>query len=294
MNEMKTYTVTGANGYIGSNLVRSLLKDRYHVKAVIRANSYPEHLSDLDSKELEFVEYDGTYDSIVYAVDGTDGVFHLGALYSTKKDSDTYNNLVKSNLLFSTHLFEALENISPESPIVSTSTFSAYDETGAYSPQSFYAATKASVELLAQAFQIKATFLRLGDTYGPNDWRTKVHNLARDSRIANKKFEFRSPKNQKINLTHIDDVISSLKSLLEKSTHDSIPQFHAYDYFYKENEISLQELADLIFSDKSEYSIPDFGRIIKLPKQRSIAPGIAPTHNVKDFISKTIYGDEYE
>lgn len=73
--------VTGANGHIGANVVRSLLKQNYQVKAFIRKES--------DTRGLEGLEFETCYgdvmnaESLEQAVLGCDAVIHLAAVYKT-------------------------------------------------------------------------------------------------------------------------------------------------------------------------------------------------------------------
>ncbi len=71
--------VTGADGLLGSNLVRRLLETGYAVRVLIYPGS-PSH--SLDGLEIERVEGDlcDAGESLVNAVQGCDGVFHVAAI----------------------------------------------------------------------------------------------------------------------------------------------------------------------------------------------------------------------
>jgi len=72
--------VTGATGFIGSNVVRALVEEDYHVRALVRPNSGRRNLEGL---EIESVEGDvRDRDSLRRAVEGCGLVFHVAALYS--------------------------------------------------------------------------------------------------------------------------------------------------------------------------------------------------------------------
>ncbi|KAI3457011.1 hypothetical protein Pfo_013674 [Paulownia fortunei] len=83
-NELKgnTYCVTGATGYIGSWLVKSLLERGYRVHATLRNPEQASHLFKLwqgrDQLRLfrADLQEDGSFDE---AVRGCDGVFHVAA-----------------------------------------------------------------------------------------------------------------------------------------------------------------------------------------------------------------------
>lgn len=77
---MKKALVTGAAGFIGSHVVRELLKENVEVRAMVRPG---ESLTNLSGLEIETVQADILNQSAVEkAVNGVDTVFHLAAIYS--------------------------------------------------------------------------------------------------------------------------------------------------------------------------------------------------------------------
>jgi len=75
--------VTGANGFVGSNVVKELLKDRREVKIIIRKNSDTRNIDGLD---VEIVYGDiRDKDSISLAIQGCDTLYHIAAYYSSEK-----------------------------------------------------------------------------------------------------------------------------------------------------------------------------------------------------------------
>ena len=76
---MKKALVTGAAGFIGSNVVRELLKENVEVRALIRKG---ENLRNLEGLEVEHVEGNVLDpDSLRPAIKGCDTLFHLAAIY---------------------------------------------------------------------------------------------------------------------------------------------------------------------------------------------------------------------
>lgn len=253
---IKTYTITGGTGYIGSTLLENLSKSKDNlIYAIIRQGSKPKVISD----NIVYVEYDGTEKSLERAIMYSDYLIHLGALYTVKIDEKSVNDLITSNITFSTLLFNVANRLNPEIIIASASTFSALDEEGNYSPTSLYAATKKAVEDIAFYYKdLSIHFLTLPDTYGPNDWRPKIHNiLAKNEKWP---FEFRSQREQEIRMIHVQDIIGHLLSSLEQTGRG----VHIHDIYAQGTLITLGELSERI-TDK-ECLFNDSAQMIEIPK----------------------------
>lgn len=75
---MKAF-VTGGTGFVGANLVRSLLEKNYQVRALVRLQSCTDNLDGLD---IERVVGDFHTPHLSQQMAGCDVLFHCGALYS--------------------------------------------------------------------------------------------------------------------------------------------------------------------------------------------------------------------
>jgi dihydroflavonol-4-reductase len=75
---MKAF-VTGGTGFVGANLVRSLLDQNYQVRALVRPQSCTDNLYGLD---IETVVGDFHTPNLSQQMAGCDVLFHCGALYS--------------------------------------------------------------------------------------------------------------------------------------------------------------------------------------------------------------------
>lgn len=251
----KFYTVTGGTGYIGSKLLEHLAKDENnYIYAIVRENSKAK----FEAKNVEYVVFDGTEESIQNTIEISDYLIHLAALYDTRNDEQTTKNLIDSNILFSTMLFNVANRVNKDIIITSASTFSALDGEGTYAPSTLYAATKSAVETIAHYYKdLSVHFLTFPDTYGPGDWRTKVHNLV----LRNQKwpFEFRSHSEQQIRMLHIEDVIGHLLASLD----DKEKGVHIHDIYSTGALITLKELSEELTENECLFN--DSAEIVKIP-----------------------------
>lgn len=297
------FLVTGANGYIGSNLTRKLLLEGHSVNVLLRPGSKPNNIygnEDKDNKLFEKLSidyyYSNDYSSLEHPVKNADAIIHLAALYTLKNDFKSVTDLIESNILYSTQLFQNAKKFNPNIGIVSTSTFSSLNEKHNYDPTSLYAATKTSVEKIAKAFDLKIIFLRLGDTYGPNDWRPKVHNLLKNTLEKDENFIIRTNGKQKINLTHVDDVLNGLIEASLQLKNKDTSFYEIYDFFYPKNQISLKKISKQLlkeYENKGTVEFPIFGKIDKMPKAKKLLPNFKLEHNPNVDLAKTLNGVKF-
>ncbi|MCA9865739.1 MAG: SDR family NAD(P)-dependent oxidoreductase [Anaerolineae bacterium] len=180
----KRALVTGAGGFIGSQLTESLVRDGVGVRAFIRYTSrgdagllgqLPREIRD----EVEIVAGDlrdtGAIDA---AVSGVDVVYHLGAIisipYSYKHPMETAetNFMGTLNVLMAcrAHNVERLVHTST-SEVYGTAQFTPMDERHPLQGQSPYSASKIGADKLVESFyrayNLPAVTLRPFNTYGP-------------------------------------------------------------------------------------------------------------------------------
>jgi nucleoside-diphosphate-sugar epimerase len=204
--------VTGATGYIGSNLVARLVAEKWDVHVVVRPNSKLNVLNPVMSS-ITVYEHDGSTRGMIELVEQAkpDMVFHLASLFLAQHNFDDIETLISSNLLFSTQLAEAMV-ANDVKYLVNTGTSWQHYDNEDYNPVNLYAATKQAFEdILAyyiDAYNLKVMTLALFDTYGPNDIRPKLIHLLWKT-VQTQEPLLMSPGEQLIDLVHIDDVLAA-------------------------------------------------------------------------------------
>lgn len=253
---MAKYTITGATGYLGHQMLTKLAADdNNYIYAIVRKDSNIKTIKD----NVEYIIYDGSEVALEHAIENSDHIIHFGALYDTRKDAGVTKNLIMSNILFSTQIFNVAERLNPAISIVSASTFSALNEHQQYQPSTLYAASKRAVEDLACAYNLPIHFLTLPDTCGPDDWRPKIHNILKKHK-GPEPFEFRSGLSQEMRIMHVEDVIGHALSVLENKENG----VHIYDIYATAELITLRDLG-LIVTEQECVSTTD--SVVKIPKQ---------------------------
>tara|TARA_B100000212_G_C27338087_1_gene517817 strand:+ start:204 stop:1202 length:999 start_codon:yes stop_codon:yes gene_type:complete len=181
---MKNILVTGADGFIGSHLVETLIKNDFKVRAFCIYNSasswgWLDHLSIELKKEIDVVLGD-IRDPICVkrAMKGCDTVFHLAALVAIPYSYVAPASYIDTNIKGTLNIVESARDLGDIS-VIHTSTSETYG-TAQYVPinedhplvgQSPYAASKIGADQLAlsywRSFGTPISVLRPFNTYGP-------------------------------------------------------------------------------------------------------------------------------
>jgi len=175
--------VTGAGGFIGSELVRQLVRQGASVRAFLRYTSRADlgllrYLPGrvLDSVELVFGDLRDP-DAIDQAAEGMDVIFHLGALISIPYSYVHPVEVVQSNVIGTLNVLQACRRYGCR--LVHTSTSEVYgtalrvpiDEDHPLQGQSPYSASKIGADKLVESyyrsFDVQAVTVRPFNTYGP-------------------------------------------------------------------------------------------------------------------------------
>lgn len=174
--------VTGADGFIGSHLVQTLLAHGFDVRALAQYNSFNNWgwLEDFAGTEgLEIVTGDVRDPNLCREIcRGIDTVYHLAALIAIPYSYIAPDSYVDTNIKGTLNMLQAARDCACRR-IVVTSTSEVYgnaqyvpiDEKHPRQPQSPYSATKIGADALAKsfynAFDLPVVIARPFNTYGP-------------------------------------------------------------------------------------------------------------------------------
>lgn len=181
---MKKILVTGADGFIGSHLVETLLDEGYDVKAFVLYNSFNTWgwLDTFPKEKLDHIEiFAGDVrdpNAVRQAAAGVDAIFHLAALIAIPYSYYAPDAYVETNIKGTLNILQAARDrgidrvlITSTSEVYGTAQYVPIDEKHPFQGQSPYSATKIGADRIAESFyrsfELPVTIVRPFNTFGP-------------------------------------------------------------------------------------------------------------------------------
>ncbi|MFI5260366.1 MAG: SDR family NAD(P)-dependent oxidoreductase [Candidatus Paceibacteria bacterium] len=235
---MKTVLVTGAAGFIGSNLTRALLEKGYRVVGVDNFDD----TYDTQFKEENIASFQGDPNFVLYRVDIRDAdalehifetekpsyVVHLAAKADTRKAVDAPRLYVSVNIDGTLNILESCREHPVENLIIASSS-SVYgnssqvpftEDQAADRPLSPYGATKRSIEHLAYAyhhnFDMNITCLRFFNAVGENNRPGMVPYIWAEKLLNGEEIEISGDGKRSRDYTYIGDIVRGTILAMEK------------------------------------------------------------------------------
>ena len=189
---MKKVIVTGGSGFIGSNLIKFLIKNNYFVinidKNTYSKNSYI--LKNINKKKYIFHKLDINNKKEVLKIlkkNKPSAIFNLAAETHVDRSIDSPNQFIHSNIYGVFNLLEAIREYSRKIKLIHISTDEVYgdikdrsrsSERDPYNPSSPYSASKASSDHLimsyVRTFDVDACISNCCNNYGPGQFPEKL------------------------------------------------------------------------------------------------------------------------
>ena len=237
----KTILITGAAGFIGSNLVKELY-NRFSDIKVIGFDSVNDYY-DVNLKEYRLTELknfknftfikgniaDKTLVEKVFEEYKPEIVVNLAAQAGVRYSITNPDAYLESNLIGFFNILEACRHNKVEHLVYASSSsvygmnkkipYSTEDKVD--NPVSLYAATKKSNELMAHAYSklydIPSTGLRFFTVYGPAGRPDMAYFGFTNKLIKGEKIQIFNYGNCKRDFTYIDDIVTGVVNVIEKT-----------------------------------------------------------------------------
>ena len=254
----KTILITGSAGFIGSNLVKELLKTNEEI-SIIGFDSVNDYY-DVSIKEYRLAEINKLAESKpnckytfikgnladkaliekIFTENKIDIVVNLAAQAGVRYSITNPDAYIESNIIGFYNILEACRNHPVEHLVYASSSsvyggnkkvpFSTDDKVD--NPVSLYAATKKSNELMAHAYSklynIPSTGLRFFTVYGPAGRPDMAYFGFTNKLVNNETIKIFNYGNCKRDFTYVDDIVEGVKRVMmsppeKKNGEDGLP-----------------------------------------------------------------------
>jgi len=296
MTERSIALVSGATGFIGSNLVKALIARGQAVFVLAREGTDTTGAETVGAKVIR--NTGGTLE-LVKALSALQPqtVFHLASYFTADHKPAEVDSLINSNLGFSTQLLEASVLAGCKKFVNAGTNWQHYDSQN-YSPACLYAATKEAFEAILRYYSdasgLRVLTLKLFDSYGPNDSRRKLLALLSEALRTGQPLGM-SPGEQKINFVHVDDIVRAFlhaEAMLEQMSLGSMRSFAVRS----DEDFTLRELVSLLGEITGKTLAIRFGdrpyraREVMTPWKGEVLPGWRPEISLENGL-RCLFGN---
>jgi UDP-glucose 4-epimerase len=290
--------VTGGAGFVGSNLIKSLLKKTN--KKIISLDNYSSgnkknHIRDTRVKYIKTETIDISK-HLKYVKKKIHSIFHFGEFARIYQSFKKFDECFKSNSIGSNAVFKfCLEN---NIKLIYSATSASLGNNGNDQNLSPYAFTKSKnlemLENLRKWFNFKFEVIYFYNVYGPGQIKkgdmATVVGIFEDQYNKNKPLTIVRPGTQTRRFTHIDDTIKTCIEAWEKN------RCAHYSISYKKS-YSIKDLAKM-FKTKITYLKPRLGEryasaLTKISNNRKIITKYGKI-DLKDYVTSFIKSEIYE
>ncbi|WP_107667867.1 NAD(P)-dependent oxidoreductase [Cyanothece sp. BG0011] len=255
----QTILVTGATGFLGSHLVKGLLKQGHKVIIMKRSFSNTWRLQEilplLISYDLDTIDFTQPFQDIP----SIDAIIHTATCYGRNKENISY--LAQTNTLFPLQLLERAIKYNIPTFINTDTVLDKF-----LNP---YALSKKHLREWGQYFanleKIRFVNIKLEHMYGEDDDDSKFTSYVINSCLNNvKKLELTAGE-QKRDFIYIEDVVSAYLILLDQA-HQQSGYFQDYELGSGEA-VSIRELVEMIHKMTQSRTKLNFGVIPYRPQE---------------------------
>lgn len=265
--------ITGGTGYIGTTLVPYIMERGFNDVCLLVRNHSKAH--DIYGEAMQYISTeneDWREQLIAY---NPDVVLHLAGLLNSKHDADSVEPLVRSNVLFTTQLLEAVSHTECQYFVNVGSCWEYRDGGTNPNPNTLYAATKLAVHPIMTFYQSLSKWKWVNvvvySAYGKRNTPKKIFELIYDALDAPTPHPFTEGK-QILDFIHVEDIADFFYTLLTKL--DVIKESYTQFHLGTGEGHSLREVASILEDLTGKKVNADWGALPYRPHEvmKSIAP----------------------
>ena len=218
------YVVTGAAGFIGSQLAESLVGDGHDVVAVdCFTDYYDPAQKEANARALDVRRLDLAEERL--ELGGVDGVFHLAGQPGARSFGEAFPLYVRRNVVATQKVFESCADAGVR--VVFASSSSVYGDAESYPtredavprPLNPYGITKLDCEQLAyayaRAFGLDVATLRYFTVYGPRQRPDMFFRRVCERLLDGGTFQMYGTGEQSRSFTYVGDVVDATRRVME-------------------------------------------------------------------------------
>lgn len=316
--------ITGASGFIGSNLVEYFLKkgdevigmDYSYRNVYLLKKAVPQlkNLKGMYPGEVNFItkNFDMIWDDVknirgfYYDMDEVDIIYHLAAASDIARSAENPTYDLAENVVGTHSVLELMREMNLKK-IIFPSSSAIYGENvpiptpedvPSFSPISQYGASKLSAEAFIHAYVnvygINAWIFRFGNIIGKNQHRGVIFDFMNKLKKNPKELEILGNGKQVKSYLHISDCINAINWIVKHDNNKNIETYNLGTYDQK----TVTELADIVCDElklkpKYRYTGGDRGWVGDTPKiilsiEKALSIGWKPKYKCEEAIRKTV------
>ena len=217
---MRNILISGATGFLGSNLIELLSKKNTKLHILVRKKNLKKFKKKKILKNINLISFKN-FDDLNNKLKSINAeiIIHCATHYVKKHNFEDLKLLNEANVNFGNVLLENLNNLKVKKFINISTVWENYN--GVLNKSgNLYAAYKRAFNEIVNFYKVinprvKFYKILLADTFGSNDKREKLINVIKENIKNSKKIKLIS-KNSKINLLNIKDVTRGIDLVIKK------------------------------------------------------------------------------